>query len=222
MDIDPCTGKVTDRIIAAMGLRGGRNEQNKFEYRSDILSGYAREYRVVAEIDGIPKTRATKNGLLAGTHVQPVNVWVHAEQNIPGVQPPANDFSQMPWLTRGVGVDENGNLWGPLEPFPQTGVPIDPPQCGTVNALSFEGDNLNATWTPACQFPLKDTMQSDTEMLTNSISTTSEWNYAFEPEHKHNHSRSASQETWCAQCTLACSRETGCSDPSRGRCSGVI
>jgi hypothetical protein len=150
MDIDPCTGKVTDRIIAAMGLRGGRNEQNKFEYRSDILSGYAREYRVVAEIDGIPKTRATKNGLLAGTYVQPVNVWVHAEQNIPGVPPPANDFSQMPWLTRGVGVDENGNQWGPLEPFPQTGVLIDPPQCGPVNALSFEGDNLNATWTPAC------------------------------------------------------------------------
>jgi hypothetical protein len=152
MDIDPCTGKVTDRIIAAMGLRGGANEQNKFEYRSDILTGYAREYRVVAEIDGIPKTRTTKNGLLAGTYVQPVNVWVHAEQNIPGTPPPANDFSQMPWLTQGVGVDEAGNLWGPLEPFPQTGVFIDPPQCGIVSALIFEGDNLNTTWVPACKF----------------------------------------------------------------------
>jgi hypothetical protein len=41
------------------------------------------------------------------------NVWVHAEQNIPGTAPPANDFSQMPWLTRGAGVDEAGNLWVP-------------------------------------------------------------------------------------------------------------
>lgn len=79
MDYDPCTGAVTDRIVAAMGLRGGRNEQNKFEYRSDILSGYAHEYRVVAEVNGIPRTQQTKNNLLAGTYVQPVNVWVHGE-----------------------------------------------------------------------------------------------------------------------------------------------
>ncbi|KAH5326900.1 hypothetical protein HBI39_116540 [Parastagonospora nodorum] len=165
MDIDPCTGKVTDRIIAAMGLRGGRNEQNKFEYRSDILSGYAREYRVVAEINGIPKTRTTKNGLLAGTYVQPINVWVHAEQNIPGTFPPANDFSQMPWLTQGVGVDEAGNLWGPLEPFPQTGVFIEAPQCGVVTAASFQGDELNTTWTGAAQL-LNGTATNATEAAT--------------------------------------------------------
>ncbi|USP77920.1 hypothetical protein yc1106_05194 [Curvularia clavata] len=149
MDTDPCTGKVTDRIVATMGLRGGRNEQNKFEYRSDMLGGYAREYRVVAEINGVPKTRTTKNGLLAGTYVQPINVWVHAEQVIPGTAPPANDFSQMTWLTNGIGVDESGNLWGPLDPFPQTGVFIDPPQCGPVSQLRFEGDNLNTTWAPS-------------------------------------------------------------------------
>ncbi|KAK8015952.1 hypothetical protein PG991_008840 [Apiospora marii] len=129
IDYDPCTGAPTDRIVAAVGLRGGRNEQNKFEYRSDISTGYAREYRVVAEVDGIPKTRTTKNGLLAGTYVQPVNPWIHGEQVVPGVAPPANDFSQMPWLTRGVGVDEQGRLWGPLEPFPQTGVLIEAPDC---------------------------------------------------------------------------------------------
>ncbi|KAF2019905.1 hypothetical protein BU24DRAFT_387059 [Aaosphaeria arxii CBS 175.79] len=154
MDIDPCTGAVTDRIIASMGLRGGRNEQNKFEYRSDILFGYARDYRVVAEINGVPKTRTTKNGILAGTYVQPVNVWVHAEQNIPGTAPPANDFSQMSWLTNGLGVDEDGNLWGPLDPFPQTGVLIEPPNCGPAARIRFEGDNLNTTWVPSCMFPL--------------------------------------------------------------------
>lgn len=97
----------------------------------------------------MPKTRITKNGLLAGTYVQPVNVWVHAEQNIPGTQPPANDFSQMSWLTQGVGVDENGDLWGPLDPFPQTGVLIEPPNCGALGRLKFQGDQLNATWVPS-------------------------------------------------------------------------
>ncbi|KAK6822424.1 hypothetical protein PG990_014882 [Apiospora arundinis] len=151
IDIDPCTGAPTDRIVAAVGLKGGRNEQNKFEYRSDITRGYAREYRVVAEVDGVPKTRTTKNGLLAGTYVQPVNPWVHGEQVVPGVAPPANDFSQMPWLTRGVGVDENGNLWGPLEPFPQTGVQIDAPNCGAVSALKFEGDDVKPDWVPSSE-----------------------------------------------------------------------
>ncbi|KAK0382876.1 hypothetical protein NLU13_8792 [Sarocladium strictum] len=112
MDIDPCSGNVTDRILATMGLRGGRNEQNKFEYRNDILHSYTREYRVIAEINGVPKTRLTKNGILSGSYVQPVNVWVQGEQNIPGTPPPPHDFSEMGFLTKGVGRDENGNLWG--------------------------------------------------------------------------------------------------------------
>ncbi|KAI1841539.1 hypothetical protein JX265_013504 [Neoarthrinium moseri] len=165
MDYDPCTGAVTDRIVAAMGLKGGRNEQNKFEYRADITQGYARDYRVVAEINGIPKTRTTKNGLLAGTYVQPVNVWVHAEQLTPGTQPPAYDFSQMPWLTNGVGVDEFGNLWGPLDPFPQTGILIDPPVCGSVSALSFKGDEVKTDWAPSY------TLMNQT-LPDNSTSTT--------------------------------------------------
>ncbi|KAF2965157.1 hypothetical protein GQX73_g8432 [Xylaria multiplex] len=148
MDIDACTGAVTDRIVAAIGLRGGGNAQNKFEYRADILSGYARDYRVVAEVDGVPKTRATKNGLLAGAYVQPVNVWVQAEQDVPGVPPPANDFSQLPWLTRGLGLDADGNLWGPLDPFPQSGLIIEAPACD-ARALKFEGDEVDTDWVPS-------------------------------------------------------------------------
>lgn len=158
MDIDPCTGATTDRIIAATGLKGGRNEQNKFEYRTDMLSGYARDYVGVAEINGIPSTRTSRNGrFLIGTYVSPVAVWIHAEQNVPGTPPPPYDFSQMPWLTKGVGVDENGNLWGPLEPFPQTGVLIEPPNCGNVANLRFKGDEKNTTFVPACKsFPRTD------------------------------------------------------------------
>lgn len=129
IDIDPCTGEESDRIIAAFGLRNGRNEQNKFEYRADILGGYAREYRVNVEINGVERIVNTKNGLQAGTYVQPINTWVHGEQNIPGVPPIGLDFSQMDWLTLGVGADADGNIWGPLDPFPQAGVFIDPPVC---------------------------------------------------------------------------------------------
>lgn len=150
MDIDPCTGAVTDRIVAAIGLRGGGNPQNKFEYRADILSGYARDYRVVAEVDGAPRTRTTKNGFLAGTYVQPVSVWVQGEQDVPGVPPPANDFSQLSWLTRGLGVDAAGNLWGPLDPFPQSGLLIEPPICDTTP--SFEGDEVDTDWIPSCKW----------------------------------------------------------------------
>ncbi|KAK8076021.1 hypothetical protein PG994_003293 [Apiospora phragmitis] len=144
-------GAPMDRIVAAVGLRGGRNEQNKFEYRSDITTGYTREYRVVAEVDGVPKTRTTKDGLWAGTYVQPVNPWVHGEQVVPGVASPANEFFQISWLKRGVGVDEQGNVWGPLEPFPQTGVLIEPPNYGAVSALSFEGDDVKPDWVPSSE-----------------------------------------------------------------------
>ncbi|KAK1849336.1 hypothetical protein CCHR01_08013 [Colletotrichum chrysophilum] len=134
MDVDPCTGTTSDRIIASMGLRGGRNAQNKFEYRNEILFRYTREYRVIAEIDGVAKTRVTKNNLTAGTYVQPVNVWVPGEQDVPGVPPVSYDFSQMEFLTKGVGADDAGNVWGPLEPFPQTGVFIETPVCAATPA----------------------------------------------------------------------------------------
>lgn len=136
MDVDFCTGKTTDRIIATMGLRGGRNEQNKFEYRSEILHSYTREYRVTAEINGVAKTRTTKNGIVAGTYVQPVNVWVQGEQNIPGTSPVPHDFSEMGFLTKGVGRDDDGNIWGPLDPFPQTGVFVEAPTCIEARFMS--------------------------------------------------------------------------------------
>ncbi|KAJ0328341.1 hypothetical protein COL5a_005118 [Colletotrichum fioriniae] len=146
MDVDPCTGATTDRIIASMGLRGGRNAQNKFEYRNNILFRYTREYRVTAEIDGVAKTRVTKNGITAGTYVQPVNVWVPGEQDVPGVPPVSYDFSQMEFLTKGVGADDDGNVWGPLEPFPQTGVLIEPPVCAAARGLEIEKRGQIGRW----------------------------------------------------------------------------
>lgn len=59
-----------------------------------------------------------RNGFVAGTYVQPVNVWIQAEQKILGIQPPSFDFYEMGFLTRGAGLDADGNMWGPLDPVP--------------------------------------------------------------------------------------------------------
>jgi hypothetical protein len=80
MDIDPCTGEVTDRIVAAVPVNA--NAQARFRWRADILTGYARDYRAVAEINGRPQTRLTKNGFMAGTYVQPVNEFVSSLCNL--------------------------------------------------------------------------------------------------------------------------------------------
>ncbi|KAK4207066.1 hypothetical protein QBC37DRAFT_476687 [Rhypophila decipiens] len=138
LDIDPGSGEIIERIIASVGLRGGGNFENKFEYRAEILFGYTRKYKAVVLIDGRPLTKVTKNGFLAGTYVQPVNVWVPGEQDIPGMEPPTFDFTQMEFLTKGVGPDRDGNVWEPLDPFPQTGfgVPIGPPDCTGLMPLA--------------------------------------------------------------------------------------
>ncbi|KAK0704634.1 hypothetical protein B0H67DRAFT_686970 [Lasiosphaeris hirsuta] len=120
IDVDPCTGATTDRL-----------------YRNEILFGCTREYRAIVELNGRPLTRKTKNGLMAGTYLQPVNAWVPAEQDVPGVPPVPHEFREMAFLTKGVGRDGDGNLWGPLEPFPQWGVAIVPPNCaGTSGAVA--------------------------------------------------------------------------------------
>ncbi|KAK4175204.1 hypothetical protein QBC36DRAFT_347292 [Triangularia setosa] len=120
LDVDSCTGETRERIVAGVGLRGRRNFQSKFKYRNEILFGYTREYRAVAEIDGVPVTRKTKNGILAGSYVQPVNVWVQTETGIPGLffNGVPFEFRQMQFLTRGVEADENGNIWGAIGSLP--------------------------------------------------------------------------------------------------------
>jgi hypothetical protein len=79
---------------------------------------YTRDYRVVASTG----TVRTRNGILAGQYVQPVTEWVQPELTAPGTPPIPNDFSQMGYLTQGVGPDADGNFWGALNPFPQSGV----------------------------------------------------------------------------------------------------
>ena len=119
IDIDPCTGQTTDRQIASAPTIAG-DVRNKFNFRMKQPSGakYTREYRLTAA-NGVS---TTLNGIKAGQYVQPVTEWIQPELAVPGLGPIPNDFSGFQHLTQGLGPDDDGNIWGPLSPFPQTGV----------------------------------------------------------------------------------------------------
>ncbi|KAH8658241.1 hypothetical protein BX600DRAFT_500217 [Xylariales sp. PMI_506] len=119
VDYDICTGAEKLRQVAIAVPKAG-DVRNKFDFRVKSQAGdkYAREYLVKAP----GGTKVTANGIIAGQYYQPVTEWIQPEQNVPGLAPIANVFSTMTYLTQGLGRDESGTLWGPLSPFPQSGV----------------------------------------------------------------------------------------------------
>lgn len=120
VDVDPCTGATTDREITSTSIQAGA-VRNKFDVKivKPTAPGvYTREYRITAGAG----TKLTKNGILAGQYVQPVTEWIQPELTTPGLAPPGNEFSGFSHLTKGLGYDDDGVLWGPLDPFPQSGV----------------------------------------------------------------------------------------------------
>ncbi|OLN95242.1 hypothetical protein CCHL11_08137 [Colletotrichum chlorophyti] len=118
IEYDPCTGEGKDREIAGVSVPN-TEARNKFEYRLKATQNdqYAREYRIVAGTG----TVTTKNGIIAGQYVMPVTEWIQPEDTTPGRPPTPHDFRSYSFLTKGLGRDGDGNVWGPLNPFPQTG-----------------------------------------------------------------------------------------------------
>jgi hypothetical protein len=66
---------------------------------------------------------------MAGQYVAPIAEWIFPEITAPGTQPAKLDFTQMTWLTNGLGPDANGNAWGPIVPWPDTSSPAAPEAC---------------------------------------------------------------------------------------------
>ncbi|KAK1622435.1 hypothetical protein BDP81DRAFT_411276 [Colletotrichum phormii] len=152
IEYDPCTGEAVDREIAGVSVPG-TEVRNKFEYRIKATQNdnYAREYRVVAGTG----TVKTKNGVLAGQYVMPVSEWIQPEDSVPGRPPSPHDFRSYAFLTKGLGRDAEGNLWGPLNPFPQTGAILyDSSKCPaattpTTGTGTGTGTGSGTTTTPA-------------------------------------------------------------------------
>jgi len=125
LDVDPCTGKETERLIGNAVPRAG-DVRNKFVWRADstTLGRYAREYIVKANSG----QKLTKNGINAGQYVQPVTEWIMPEPNVPGNELPPFSFGQFDHLTKGFGpaVEDNPTVFGPLNPYPGPTQPADP------------------------------------------------------------------------------------------------
>jgi hypothetical protein len=127
LDVDPCTGEETERLIGNAIPKAG-DPRNKFTWRADstTLGHYVREYRIKANSG----QKTTSNGIVAGQYVQPVTEWIMPEANVPGVNLPALSFGQFDHLTKGFGpyLEDDGDLtlFGPLDPYPGPTQPPNP------------------------------------------------------------------------------------------------
>jgi hypothetical protein len=132
MEIDPCTGEVNDVTVGTALPKGDRN---KWTWRSGSASliKYAREYKATASSG----TKETNGGqILAGRYVAPIAEWIFPELTSPGTFPGKLDFSQMTNLRDGIGPDLNGNVWGPLRPWPDTSAPAPFKTCDATTPTS--------------------------------------------------------------------------------------
>jgi hypothetical protein len=124
IDIDVCTGKETLRAVTSAVVDTAAGEtRNKFDVR--LKAGqpgdrYTREYLIQTATTSV----LTRNNITAGRYIQPVTEWIQPELVNPGLAPLLNDFSRFTHLTQGLGLDSKGNIWGPLNPFPQAGVQV--------------------------------------------------------------------------------------------------
>ncbi|KAK0744253.1 hypothetical protein B0T18DRAFT_470350 [Schizothecium vesticola] len=139
IDIDPCTGHETFRPISVAQNRPEGGGRNKWVSRIDGTqpSVYTREYRAVTSTG----TVTTRNGIVAGQYVSPILEWIQPELLAPGNEPLVHEFSGLSHLTKGIGlVGESRNLFGPLSPFPQSGVTVfDVTTCTTTPPDEGEG-----------------------------------------------------------------------------------
>lgn len=122
IDVDPCTGKETLRPISTLPVDTAE-PRLKFDVRIKnalATDKYTREYMITTAT----VSNTTKNNIIAGQYVQPVTEWIQPELSIPGNAPVSNVFSAFAHLTQGLGPDGDGNIWGPLDPFPQSGVTV--------------------------------------------------------------------------------------------------
>ncbi|RYP57142.1 hypothetical protein DL769_009662 [Monosporascus sp. CRB-8-3] len=101
-----------------------------------------------AEIDGVPRTRTPRNGLHAGTYVQPVKVWVQREQAVAGTSS-SYDFPQMPCLTQGIGFDEDGNLCEPLGSLSLDRVADRPAPMRSLPPARYGADKVDTNSVPS-------------------------------------------------------------------------
>jgi len=172
IDIDPCTGEESYRSVSVAQNRPEAGGRNKWISRidGDVPSIYTREYRAIASTG----TVLTKNNLLAGQYVAPILEWIQPELLVPGNEPLVNEYSGMSHLTKGIGRDSQGNIYGPLDPFPQTGVTVfDVSTCPGTDPTDPTDPTEPVTPSPRIQATIGTTVtvNSDTSLFVRSDDT---------------------------------------------------
>jgi hypothetical protein len=116
IDVDPCTGDETNRLLMAGQPLDGGDVRNRFTYRIDgvPIGDYTREYQISLSSG----TQTTKNGIIAGQYHQPVTAWVFPELTAIGAPMVSNEFNHLSHLANGFGPDENGFIFHQLTPWP--------------------------------------------------------------------------------------------------------
>lgn len=177
VDVDPCTGKQTFRAVTTGAASTAAGETRmKFDQRikMDAGSKHTREYRFATAA----APQLTRNNITAGLYVQPATEWIQPELTSPGTAPLAHDFSAFSHLTQGLGPDDKGDVWGPLDPFPQTGVAVFnaagcPPPASTTSSAPATGPSATAAPVPADTVKVASATWSSTGGGTLSVTCTS-------------------------------------------------
>lgn len=148
-EIDPCTGKVNDVTVGSASPTGARL---KWTWRAEsrALIKYAREYKATSS-NGLKETNGGQ--IIAGQYVAPIAEWIFPEITAPGTQPGKLDFTQMTWLTNGLGPDANGKVWGPITPWPDTSAPAAPKACEAATPATSSTPVSSDTTTPTSAAP---------------------------------------------------------------------
>ncbi|KAJ0382326.1 hypothetical protein COL922a_012793 [Colletotrichum nupharicola] len=173
IDYDRCTGQPVYRDIATVSVPN-TEPRNKFEYRTTAGQKvlYAREYYITTNNFN---NQPTANGIPAGSYVTPVTEWIQPEDSTPGRTPTGHDFSSYGWMINGLGRDADGNLWGPLDPFPQSGVTVfDNSQCPPASAAPATPATTPAA-TPSSTSSAAAAATSKPPVDTVTIATSSNW-----------------------------------------------
>ncbi|KAF2716562.1 hypothetical protein K431DRAFT_298558 [Polychaeton citri CBS 116435] len=146
MEVDPCTGEVNEVSIGSATPVAGAT-RNKFTFRASGANPqkYTREYMIRASTG----TKETNSGqITAGEYVQPVTEWVFPEELDGGRVPAKLDFSNMLSLRDGLGPDADGNIWGPLNPWPDTTAPTAK-VCSTTPTTPTTSPSATSSAVPA-------------------------------------------------------------------------
>jgi hypothetical protein len=131
VDVDPCTGAVTDRSWGSVGVDPGPPTGavlGRFRFRppnnlltmptAGVFLPAAREVR--AAVAGYAWGAVTPSGLIAGQYHAPIAEFIFPENLGPGTPPVAFTFNEFPFLMNGSGpwTGAGGAVVGRLDPAP--------------------------------------------------------------------------------------------------------